>query len=233
MKHLALFSVVLGVLLVISSCGTEPSDSGTTTSDLKYFHNNNHSYSTPLQESFDDYTTGSGMPDKYKWVSGGKASSKVTNATARQKNKKSLQISISQGGTDYLGSQFCLNKTASKYLRATFSVNFANFVNWTGFGISDGTTMQYYWWIRLDGTVFDETTFDSFTQNAWQDVQIVVDRDQNLATLTIAGRTHYAELDQVWPATDPASTMKCLFLFVGTMGGEQNVYIDDIKVRGY
>jgi hypothetical protein len=236
MKHLTYFSVLLGLVFVFASCGNEPTDVGTSGSDLSWKKpdNNNRNKHKRMVESFEAYTDGSIMPDKYNWVKGGKALGKVTKKDLRDNKKQSLELEIPQDSSTatYLGSKFCLSESVGSYLHAKFSLKFANFVNWTAFGASDGTTVQYWWWVRSDGSIFDDTTFDSFAMNTWQDAELVIDRNQNLATVTIAGRTHYVELTSAYQYTDHSAPMQCLFVFASSDGTAQSLLIDDIRVIG-
>jgi hypothetical protein len=243
MRNITFFSVILGLVFVFSSCGTEPTDLGTSTSALswkksgnsKHFNHTNYKNYKRMLESFEAYSDGSILPDKYHWVSGGKAFGKVTNTTARENKKQSLHMELPQDltGATYLGSKFCLNGSVDTYLHVKFSINFGNFVNWTAMGLSDGTAAQYWWWTRANGTIFDDTTFDTFTPNAWNDVEIVIDRDRDLATVTIQGRTHYVGLAVTYPYTNAATPMQCLFFLASSSGDAQNLFVDDIVVLGH
>jgi hypothetical protein len=143
----------------------------------------------------------------------------------------------------YAGVSFCLSGSPyadplDDYIKASMQLRFASLTDWTGFGISgiDGSgedVWLYWWWIRGDGTVFDEADrFGSasvFTTDTWQPVEITVDRRTSSATLAVGGVSAGSiPLDVWYPSTD---AMRCLFVFSGiTDGTTQDLFVDGVYV---
>jgi len=152
------------------------------------------------------------------------------------------------GGTlGYSLVNFCLSKDdlanpIDDYFKASAHVRFDALTDWTGFGVStedssDDDVWLYWWWIRADGTVFDE--FDRlggasvFGTTAWHRIEITVDRrSADVASLEVDGTV---EADIPLSNWDPTSEgMRCLFFFSGVSEDTyQDMYVDRVHVRAH
>ena len=143
----------------------------------------------------------------------------------------------------YAAVSFCLSGSPyadplDDYIKASMQLRFANLTDWTGFGISgtDGSgedVWLYWWWVREDGTVFDEADrFGSasvFTTNAWQPVDITIDRAAGSATLAAGVQSPTSiPLGAWYPSTE---AMRCLFVFSGIADDTtQDIFVDGVYV---
>ncbi len=221
------------VFAILTSCGSQPSEEfdeaslENTQSDLKFLNF--------LWETFERSSIGASLPSDYIWVKNGSSRNAVTDqAPAKGKHSLVVEIPDDSSERDYIGIKFCLNTTAPDILAASFDLKLNNLVNWTGLGVlGDEDNMQYWWWVRADGTVFNGHTFDSFMEDVWQKVEIIIDRSTNRAMFAVDGNETYFDLNLEWTMTDPNDPMQCIFAFMGVFDTPQSIQIDNVTMLGY
>jgi hypothetical protein len=156
----------------------------------------------------------------------------VTTTTAFE-GRKSLKV-VSAGNTssdyDLVGVKFCVQCEASVRFKASFAVRFDSFINWNGIAVTNSPVFAYWWWVRHNGTIFDDTTFSQFTPGKWHQVEIDVDRDAGLATIAIDGVVHQVGLVPTWPEPSHDQPMGCLRI-MALEHTNQTLYLDNIEVH--
>ncbi len=242
-KSAYLLLAAFGSLALLASCGTQPQNLDTLQSAIKKDKSDKKDKSgkkgkknkKTMWEPFESYETDASAPASYIWVKNGASETNVSNIDPAN-GIKNLKIHIKEDSAarDFIGVKFCLDAGASDILAASFNIKLKNLVNWTGLGIiGDQDNMQYWWWIRQDGTVFNGHTFDSFMENTWHQVTITIDRTMSMATFDLDGNQNHFDLNFDWITTDPTQPMQCMFVFLGVYDTPQTVQIDDVAILGY
>jgi len=182
---------------------------------------------TRLHQSFEKEPLGP-LGDVFRWYAG---TQMVVTDEAAYEGQKSLKV-ISDGDVsddyDLVGVKFCVRCEATERFKASFAVRFESFVDWNGFAVTNSPHLAYWWWIRSDGSVFDDETFSTLTAQSWHTVEIDIDRKHDRARLTIDGVEHEAPLS-VWAAAG-TQPMGCVRL-LNVSESAQVFYVDDVKVQ--
>lgn len=185
-----------------------------------------------MTDSFEDYTPGMSVPIVYDYFKQGDGTSIITDVTAAHKRQSvAMQIHTTPDVYEMQSVRFCVAEPATRRLRANFAIRFEQFASWTGLGVTGPDYPAIWWWVREDGTIFDEvSTFGSFVPETWTAVDIDIDRDADVATIKFGHQTHSVPISTTWPwyNQDP---LKCLFIIVGGYVPNQTVYIDQVGVH--
>ncbi len=181
-----------------------------------------------LEENFEK-KLGAVNPD-YVWYTTPGTIMEVTKDVAFE-GKQSLRV-VTPGDVtsdwDAVGVQFCVPCEAHSHFKASFAVRFENFVSWNGIMVTNSPHLAYWWWVRGDGSIFDNVTFDTFQPGTWSQVEIEINRATNIASIAINGAVHEAPLDTWYPGAAD-QPMGCLRLW-NISETAQTFYVDNIKV---
>jgi hypothetical protein len=131
---------------------------------------------------------------------------------------------------DAVGVKFCVQCEATERFKTSFAIKFDNFINWTGLAVTNSPIFAYWWWVRQDGTIFDDTTFDQLTPGVWHQVEVDIDRDSGLANIAIDGTVHQVALVPTWPEPSHDQPMGCLRI-LSLEHTNQTLYLDNIQVH--
>lgn len=175
-------------------------------------------------EGFESYEAGS-APANLAWYARGNSYFEVTDEQAA-KGAKSLKL-ISDGKA--IGTKVCASVGSESALTVHFKLRMGetNANAWSFIGISDNPDYAAYWWIKPDGTVTNYVEdFGKLLPNAWNDVRIVVDLADDLATFTLNGSSVSTDISSVWGLL--AKPIECLRL---ATGGSWDMYADQVKIQ--
>jgi len=189
-------------------------------------------------DSFEDYTVGGPPPASFIAGASGSGAALVSNVTASD-GSQSLKLGISEDTgspstsiSDYVQFQFCLNGPANDYLKVSFSTRHTAFASWDALGVSSLSGWNYWWWVRDNGTVFDDTTFATLSLDTWHDVEIVIDQAADTGTITVDGVDHSVALSTTWPYTAADADLECILVLLHGRDAVHDMYIDDAYIRG-
>jgi hypothetical protein len=181
-----------------------------------------------LAEGFEDLVPGP-MPDRYAWHSIPGSTSEVTSEQAFE-GVQSLKVTApATGGYHYVGPRFCVRCEAKDHFKTSFAIRFESFVSWTGLMVTNNPEYAYWWWVRSDGTVFDDQTFAQLQVGTWHLVEIDINRKSGIGTITIDGVDHAMPLTAWYPAA-ASQPMGCYRLLLLSKAA-QTVYLDRVKVH--
>jgi subtilisin len=195
-------------------------------------------------DSFEDYTVGDSPPASFIASASGSGAAVVSNVTASE-GGQSLKLGIIEDTgfptteiSDYVQFQFCLNGPADDYLKVSFSTRHTEFASWDALGVSSLSGWNYWWWVRDNGTVFDDTTFATLDLDTWYDVEIVIDQAADTGTITVDDIdggdvvVHTVALSTTWPYTAADADLECILVLVHGRDAVHDMYIDDAYIRG-
>jgi hypothetical protein len=182
-----------------------------------------------LREGFESYDAGS-APDDFSWFGMGKSYYTVTDQESAR-GKKSLEL-VSVIDPAYpdnrIGAKVCSSVGSTTALTVDFKlrINGANPNGYSFVGISNNPELAAYWWIFPDGTITNFVDdFGKLQANTWNDIQIVVDLADDLATFTLNGVSVSSDISTVWGLI--ARPIECLRL----ASSSQNMLVDQVTIQ--
>lgn len=174
-------------------------------------------------EGFESYETGS-APENLAWYGYGNSYITVTDHQAAR-GAKSLEL-VSDGNP--IGAKVCAPVGSESALTVHFKLRMGDpsEASWSFVGISDNPDYAAYWWIKPDGTVTNFVEdFGKLLPNTWNDVRIVVDLADDLATFTLNGTSVSTDISTVWGLL--AKPIECLRLATGSW----DMYADQVRIQ--
>jgi hypothetical protein len=189
-----------------------------------------------VHEKFEKLDVGA-MPAQYRWLDAPGGSAAVTDEEAYE-GKQSLKVVV-PASASYVGSgvRFCTRCEVMERFKASFAIRFETLVSWNGLMVTNNPQFAYWWWVRSNGTVFDDpaNTVAQLKTKTWYQVKIDIDRKKSEAKLEIKGddktKVKYTAPLDMWYPKSANHPMGCFRLFnIARPTSAQTVYIDEVKV---